>query len=104
MLSLQAACRIELESLGAGLSGPAALAAALKHAQANQDFVGKSVVLTLPAECVQTKSVRLPQMPDSDLNQALQWEAKDRFGFECGGHPADSWSGSAPEKSAGAPR
>jgi type IV pilus assembly protein PilM len=25
-------------------------------------------------------------MPDSDLSQALQWEAKDRFGFECGGN------------------
>ncbi len=23
-------------------------------------------------------------MPDSDLQQALQWEAKDRFGFEVG--------------------
>src|SRR5215216_1017490 len=23
-------------------------------------------------------------MPDSDLNQALQWEAKDRFGFDVG--------------------
>ena len=83
-LSLKAACRIELESLGTA-SGPAGLAAALRHAQANQDFSGKSAVLSLPADCVQTKSVRLPQMPDSDLSQALQWEAKDRFGFECGG-------------------
>jgi type IV pilus assembly protein PilM len=31
-----------------------------------------------------SKSVRLPPMPDSDLHQALQWEAKDRFGFEIG--------------------
>ncbi len=84
-LSLQAACRVELESVGSGVAGAPGLAAALKQALAQQPFSGKSVVLSLPADCVQTKSVRLPQMPDSDLNQALQWEAKDRFGFECGG-------------------
>ena len=83
-LSLQAACRIELDSLDGGAGGAARLAAAVRHAQANQDFVGRDVVLALPVSCVHSKSVRLPQMPDSDLNQALQWEAKDRFGFDVG--------------------
>jgi type IV pilus assembly protein PilM len=83
-LALQAACRIELESFESGATGPARYAAAVKHAMANQEFSGKNIIVSLPAECAHTKSVRLPQMPDSDLSQALQWEAKDRFGFECG--------------------
>ncbi|HEY4329707.1 MAG TPA: pilus assembly protein PilM [Phycisphaerae bacterium] len=95
-LKLQAACRIELDSLeggeaggaggsgGGGVQGVSRITAAVKHALANEEFVGKEVVLSLPASCMNAKSVRLPQMPDSDLSQALHWEAKDRFGFEVG--------------------
>ena len=86
-LSLQAACRIEIDSLGAtasGALGGARAAIAVEHGLANREFSGRRVVLSLPAANVHAKSVRLPQMPDSDLNQALQWEAKDRFGFEVG--------------------
>ena len=83
-LSLQAACRIELDSLDGGADGAPRLGSAVRHALASQDFVGRGVVLSLPVSCVHAKSVRLPQMPDSDLNQALQWEAKDRFGFDVG--------------------
>ncbi len=56
----------------------------MKQALDSHDFSGKRVVLSLPVSAVQAKSVRLPQMPDSDLSQALQWEAKDRFGFDVG--------------------
>jgi type IV pilus assembly protein PilM len=77
-LALQAACRVELDSF----PGPDRVAAAIQHALQNANFTGKTAILALPAASVQAKSVRLPQMPDADLDQALQWEAKDRFGFD----------------------
>jgi type IV pilus assembly protein PilM len=83
-LKLQAACRIELDSLEGAATGVARLAQAVGHALSHQDFKGREAVLSLPVGCVHAKSVRLPQMPDSDLSQALQWEAKDRFGFDVG--------------------
>jgi type IV pilus assembly protein PilM len=83
-LSLQAACRIELDSLDAGAAGVARVMAAVHHGLIGHDFRGRTVVLALPVSCVHAKSVRLPPMPDSDLNQALQWEARDRFGFDIG--------------------
>ncbi|MGN6371109.1 MAG: pilus assembly protein PilM [Phycisphaerae bacterium] len=82
-LSLQAACRAELE--GTPESGAAArLEAAVKRGLAEGSFVGKRAVMSLPSTAVASKSVRLPQMPDTDLQQALKWEVKDRFGFEAG--------------------
>jgi type IV pilus assembly protein PilM len=81
-LSLQAACRVELDSLAGPPEGR--FRAAVEQALASQDFSSKRAVLSLPASAVHAKSVRLPQMPDSDLGQALQWEAKDRFGFDVG--------------------
>jgi len=83
-LRLQSAARVELESLDDGASSTTRLAAALRHALSNQEFRGRHATLSLPAASVHSKSVRLPQMPDSDLSQALIWEAKDRFGFEFG--------------------
>ncbi len=77
-LALQAACRVELDSF----SGEDRLSAAIAQGLASGEFTGKSAVLALPATSVQSKSVRLPPMPDNDLTQALQWEAKDRFGFD----------------------
>jgi len=83
-LSLQAACRIELDSLDAGGQASARQVTAIRHAISTQNFSGRDVVVSLPTNSVHAKSVRLPQMPDSDLDQALKWEAKDRFGFEIG--------------------
>src|SRR5262245_55910947 len=74
-LKLQAACRIELDSLDNTALGPARVAAAVQHALTSHEFKGREAVLSLPVGCVHAKSVRLPQMPDLDLNQALQWEA-----------------------------
>ena len=80
-LALQAACRVELE--GTVESGAVArLETAIKRGLAEGSFVGKRAVMSLPSSVVGSKSVRLPQMPDSDLQQALKWEVKDRFGFE----------------------
>jgi type IV pilus assembly protein PilM len=81
-LALQAACRVELSSLDPNAAPEHRYATALAHAFESANFAGRSVVLSLPVAAVQAKSVRLPQMPDPDLAQALQWEAADRFGFE----------------------
>jgi type IV pilus assembly protein PilM len=85
-LALQAACRIELGSLDDAGEGGRRAAAAVRHALTSRDFRGRNAVLALPASVVHAKSVRLPQMPDVDLQQALQWEARDRFGFDVGGN------------------
>ena len=82
-LALQAACRVEME--GAAEAGAVArLEGAIKRGLAEGSFAGKQAVISLPTSLVASKSVRLPQMPDSDLQQALKWEVKDRFGFEIG--------------------
>jgi type IV pilus assembly protein PilM len=81
-LALQAACRIELDSLAAPDDNR--FRAALQQGLAAQGFSGRRAVLSMPVSAVHTKSIRLPQMPDSDLTQALQWEARDRFGFDIG--------------------
>jgi type IV pilus assembly protein PilM len=83
-LALQAAARVDLEPAGEDASGSDRLTSAINRGLAAARFVGKTVVLSLPPATIHSKSVRLPQMPDPDLAQALQWEAKDRFGFEIG--------------------
>jgi type IV pilus assembly protein PilM len=83
-LALQAATRVDLPPAGEGASAADRLSGALTRGLAAAKFVGKKAVLSLPPVAVHSKSVRLPQMPDADLAQALQWEAKDRFGFEIG--------------------
>src|SRR5438105_302456 len=94
-LKLQAACRIELDSLDNTAMGSARVAAAVQHAMTSHEFKGREAVLSLPVACMHAKSVRLPQMPDSDLSQALQWEAKDRFGFELGDGSTGGATGAA---------
>jgi type IV pilus assembly protein PilM len=83
-LAMQAACRIELDALGESQSAAARLAKAMERGLTDATFNGRTAVLSVPPAMLNAKSVRLPQMPDSDLHQALQWEAKDRFGFEIG--------------------
>ena len=73
--------RVTLESLGRGSGLTHRLAAAINHSLGAGKFAGKRAVLSLPPAMIHAKSVRLPQMPDSDLAQAARWEAKDRFGF-----------------------
>ncbi len=83
-LAMQGACRVEIASHGGAETAVERLTAAFKQGMSEGAFVGKRAVLSLPPSSLHSKSVRLPQMPDSDLQQALQWEAKDRFGFEVG--------------------
>src|ERR1035437_7971535 len=84
-VALQAAANGELDSIVGQQTQTDRVAAALKQALASGKFRGNRAVLSLPPMAIHSKSVRLPQMPDADLAQALQWEAKDRFGFELEG-------------------
>jgi type IV pilus assembly protein PilM len=45
----------------------------------NHPFVGRNVVAGLPREIVQVKNLRLPMMPSSELEPAVQFEARNIF-------------------------
>lgn len=44
-------------------------------------FSGRRCVIVLPDAVVQTKNIRMPEMPASDMASAVAWEASERFGF-----------------------
>ena len=46
------------------------------------DFHGRRVVTALSCRQLGLKSIRLPRMAAGELQQALIWEAKERFGFD----------------------
>ncbi|MFI4859736.1 MAG: type IV pilus biogenesis protein PilM [Phycisphaerales bacterium JB063] len=58
-----------------------AITTALKQA----DFTGKQSVSAMPAQSMRYKNIRLPKMPESELAQAVEWEAKERIAL---GEPA----------------
>lgn len=58
-----------------------ALARRLRAAFASGGFTGRRCVVSLPRSDVRLQSVRLPRMPDSELQQAVGWEAAQRFGM-----------------------
>lgn len=45
-------------------------------------FVGRNIVTSLPREIVQVKNLRLPQMPATELENAVYFEARNIFPFE----------------------
>lgn len=45
-------------------------------------FLGKNIVSTLPREIVQVKNLRLPQMPATELEKAVHFEARNIFSFD----------------------
>jgi type IV pilus assembly protein PilM len=47
----------------------------------HQPFVGRNIVLALPREIVHVKNLRLPLMPQEELEAAVQFEAKNIFPF-----------------------
>jgi type IV pilus assembly protein PilM len=49
---------------------------------AQQPFVGREVVATLPRELVHVKNLRLPPIPADELAAAVQFEAKNIFPFD----------------------
>ncbi len=54
----------------------------IKRLLAQQPFVGRSVVATLPREVVHVKNLRLPPIPLDELEAAVQFEARSIFGFD----------------------
>ena len=56
-----------------------AVAEALQSAVSRAGFRGRRVVSALPAAAVGAKSVRMPPMPDRDLEQAVRFEAAERM-------------------------
>ena len=56
--------------------------AAVKEMLAAPEFIGRRVVTALPDADVRIKSLRLPQLPDDELEAAAGYEAAERFEFE----------------------
>ena len=46
---------------------------------AEQKFIGKCAVTSLPSSDVEVKSMRLPNMPEAELESAVALEARERF-------------------------
>jgi type IV pilus assembly protein PilM len=56
----------------------------INKALTQQPFVGRDVVATLPRELVHVKNLRLPPIPDDELEEAIRFEARAIFPFEPG--------------------
>ena len=54
----------------------------IRQLLAQQPFVGRNVVATLPRELVHVKNLRLPPIPADELEAAVQFEARSVFGFD----------------------
>lgn len=62
------------------------LRAKVAEALVSRKFSGREVVTCLPAAEVLVKNLRLPQMPEEELEEAVMFEARDRFaqlGADC---------------------
>ena len=55
---------------------------AVREMLSGGDFRGRNVVSCLRADELVIKNVRLPHMPEHELASAVQWECRERFGFE----------------------
>jgi type IV pilus assembly protein PilM len=61
----------------------AALAAdVIRQLLAQQPFVGRQVVATIPRELVHVKNLRLPPIPPDELDAVVQFEARSLFPFD----------------------
>jgi len=58
--------------------------AAVRQMLHSGPFAGRQAVSCLSSEQLHIKNIRLPKMPPGDVDKAVQWEAKERFGFEVG--------------------
>ncbi len=56
-----------------------AVARAIAEMLESGHFHGRRCVTCLPAEAIQYKNLRVPQMPLDDLKSAVEWEAQDRL-------------------------
>jgi len=48
----------------------------------NNNFQGRRIVTMVPNDALKYKSFRLPQMPEDELHQVVQFEAEERFAFK----------------------
>jgi type IV pilus assembly protein PilM len=58
-----------------------AVAAAVRELLKNGNFVGREVVSCLRANDMHIKNIRMPHMPDAELEKAVLWECQERLGF-----------------------
>jgi type IV pilus assembly protein PilM len=56
-----------------------AIAQAIEAGMSQGQFKGNNVVMSLPANAVIYKNIRIPIMPPNEIRQAVHWEATDRL-------------------------
>jgi len=84
-LSVVASAREALPAearLDANLRMPVSMDILRRLLRHGNGFVGRNIVAALPREIVQVKNLRLPQMPATELEQAIQFEARNIFPVE----------------------
>ena len=81
-LRVVGAGQFDIESGILGRDDPDALIEQLRGVVRSGGFSGRRCVVSLPRGDVRVQSVRLPKMPDEELQQAAIWEASQRFGFD----------------------
>jgi type IV pilus assembly protein PilM len=80
---------VDVPGGGSGSEDAAALTDQLWGAFASGGFSGRRCVVSLSRNDVRVQSVRLPKMPDDELQQAAVWEASQRYGFDRGAMEVD---------------
>lgn len=73
-----------LTPTGSQTLSPTAIASELGRLASQGQFIGREVVVSMPRELVQFKTLRLPAMPVDDLIQAAEIEAQGLFGVDEG--------------------
>jgi type IV pilus assembly protein PilM len=81
-LSLRAAARVDRGHWPEPVTAGAIAETVRRGLAAGGGFRGRSCVIALGPQAVCSRSLRLPQMPEGELPQALEWEVKDRFNFD----------------------
>ena len=59
---------------------PASLGESLRAAFVTGGFTGRRCAVSMPRSEIWTQLAKLPDMPDSELDEAVAWEAAERFG------------------------
>src|SRR5262245_48056935 len=60
----------------------AALPEMLRQMLRQNPFIGRDIVTTLPREFLSVKNLRLPLMPEEELDSAVRFEARNIFPFD----------------------
>lgn len=80
-LRVRAAGRFDLPA-GLAAEGPERMAVLVEGCRQllhGSECSGRQAVIGLPDSAIQYKSIRMPNMPEAELAQAIGWEAGDRF-------------------------